>query len=146
MAETVRGSASFVEPPETVAGVLLDVSAYPSWNDGMRDATVLTRDDADRPLTATFTIDIKLTELSYTLAYLYDNDTVSWSLVDGDLLSQFDGQYTITQQDDMTQVDYSITVDVTIALPKVMKRRAADTMLNQTLAGLTTQLTVATGT
>lgn len=146
MPETVQGQASFRDAPETVCAVLLDVAAYPSWNDGMRAAEILSVDASGRPLTANFTIDIKLTELSYTLAYRYDENSVAWSLLDGDLLSQFDGLYTVTTSNGVTQVDYSITVDVTIALPKVMKRRAAETMLGQTLAGLKTQLTVTTET
>lgn len=139
MGERVSGEATFREPLETVAEVLTAIERYPVWNDGILTVTVDAYDAENRVQTATFLIDIKLTQLRYTLKYSYDVATVSWTLVDADLLSQFDGEYRLTFADGITTVHYVIDVDVAMALPRVMKRRAAETLIAQTLTGLQTQ-------
>lgn len=139
MGERVSGEATFREPLETVAEVLTAIERYPVWNDGILTVTVDAYDTENRVQTATFLIDIKLTQLRYTLKYSYAVATVSWTLVDADLLSQFDGEYRLTFADGITTVHYVIDVDVAMALPRVMKRRAAETLIAQTLTGLQTQ-------
>jgi len=139
MGEQVRGEVAFREPLQTVADVLQTIDAYPQWNSGMLEVTVIERDDVGRVTTAAFVIDIKLTQLRYTLAYSYAVHTVRWQLVDGDLLNQFDGEYRLSHANGITIVAYAIDVDVALALPRVMKRRAAETLIAQTLTGLQTQ-------
>jgi ribosome-associated toxin RatA of RatAB toxin-antitoxin module len=143
MGEQVLGEASFRETVDQVSDLLADIANYPSWNSSILEATVLDRDSTGRVTEAAFVIDIKLTRLQYTLGYAYTGNTVSWQLLNGDLLNQFDGSYAVTHADGSTRVNYSIDVDVAVALPKVMKRRAAEMMLQQTLNGLHTQLTAA---
>lgn len=139
MGERVSGDATFREPLETVADVLTSIEAYPSWNDGILDVTIDAYDGDGRVQTATFLIDIKLTQLRYTLTYSYDVAVVRWKLIEADLLSQFDGEYRLTHAEGITTVHYTIDVDVAMALPRVMKRRAAETLIAQTLTGLKAQ-------
>lgn len=139
MGERVSGEVTFREPLERVAAVLTSIEAYPSWNEGILDVSIDAYDPHGRVQQATFLIDIKLTQLRYTLAYSYDVAVVRWELVEADLLSQFDGEYRLSHADGITTVGYSIDVDVAMALPRVMKRRAAETLITQTLTGLQTQ-------
>ncbi|MEX2532446.1 MAG: SRPBCC family protein [Nitriliruptoraceae bacterium] len=139
MGERVSGDVSFREPLERVAEVLTSIEAYPSWNEGILDVIIDAYDTEGRVQKATFLIDIKLTQLRYTLTYRYDVAMVSWELVDADLLSQFDGEYRLSHADGITTVRYTIDVDVAMALPRVMKRRAAETLIAQTLTGLQTR-------
>lgn len=145
MGERVSGEAALREPAHVVASVLADISSYPHWNTSILSAQTLRFDDRNRPLEASFVIDIKLAKIEYTLAYTYDDPVVRWSLVTSDLLTQFDGEYRITYADDITVVQYSIDVDVRVALPAVMKRRAAEMMLQQTLTGLKARCAPAEG-
>jgi len=139
MGERVSGEATFREPLEKVANVLTSIEAYPSWNDGILNVTIDAYDTDGRVQMATFLIDIKLTQLRYTLIYSYAETMVRWKLNEADLLSQFDGEYRMTHADGITTVHYTIDVDVAMALPRVMKRRAAETLIAQTLTGLQTQ-------
>lgn len=139
MGERVSGEVTFREPLERVAAVLTSIEAYPSWNEGILDVSIDAYDPHGRVQQATFLIDIKLTQLRYTLAYSYDVAVVRWEVVEADLLSQFDGEYRLSHADGITTVGYSIDVDVAMALPRVMKRRAAETLITQTLTGLQTQ-------
>ena len=139
MAEEVVGQAQFRASLAEVSAVLLDIDGYPAWNPGILAVTVDAHDSDGRVLSASFQIDIKLTQLRYTLTYTYGENRVAWRLIDGDLLSQFDGEYQLSEEAGITTVAYAITVDVSMALPRVMKRRAAETLLAQTLTGLSTR-------
>lgn len=139
MGERISGEASFRESLEAVASVLSDIERYPKWNAGIVTVTVGAYDAAARVQTATFLIDLKLAQLTYTLTYTYGAASVRWKLVEADLLNQFDGEFSLTHAAGITTVHYSIDVDVSLALPRVMKRRAAETLIAQTLTGLQTQ-------
>jgi ribosome-associated toxin RatA of RatAB toxin-antitoxin module len=132
VSETLRIEAS----PATVLDVIVDMESYPEWVDGMLESEVLSRHEDGRPRTTRYRVDAKVTEISYTLRYRYEDDRVSWSLEEGDAVSQLDGSYELTPEDGATHVRYSLEVDVDLPLPGYLKKRAAKHILEQGLRGL----------
>lgn len=136
MGERVSESTVIAAPVATVLDVITDLDAYPEWAEGILEAETLTRDDEGRPATARFRVDAKIAEVRYTLEYRYGDDEVSWTLIEGETISQLDGRYGLTPDGDTTGVRYDLEADVDIPLPGFLKKRAAKQILEQGLEGL----------
>lgn len=137
MGQRVSDSVTISASQETVFEQITDVESYPAWAEGVEEAEVLETDDAGRPARARFKVDAKVVEVAYTLEYDYDGmDRVSWNLIEGDTISQLDGEYVLDGQGDATHVTYTLEADVDIPLPGFMKKRAAKQILDTGLKGL----------
>lgn len=136
MGQRVTDTTSIDADAETVFGVITDLEAYPEWAEGMLEAEVLSRDDQDRPERARFKVDARVAEIEYVLGYRYDGHDVSWSLVEGETVSQLDGSYELEERDGTTSVRYTLEADVDMPVPGFLKKRATRTILDQGLRGL----------
>ncbi|MFP5308506.1 MAG: SRPBCC family protein [Actinomycetes bacterium] len=137
MGQKVSDSVTIAASPETVLAVITDIEAYPSWAEGMQSAEVLETDAEGRPARARFAVDAKVVEVAYTLSYAYQGtEEVSWTLVEGETITQLDGAYVLEDQGDVTKVTYTLEADVDIPLPGFMKKRAAKQILDTGLSGL----------
>jgi ribosome-associated toxin RatA of RatAB toxin-antitoxin module len=116
--------------------VITDLEAYPEWADGVLEATVLGRDEEGRPEKASYRVDARIVEVSYTLQYHYADDDISWELVEGDVVKQLDGIYELSDDGGGTQVRYTLEVDLDIPVPGFLKKRAAKQILDTSLKGL----------
>jgi ribosome-associated toxin RatA of RatAB toxin-antitoxin module len=134
--ERVNETTTIAAPEGTVLDVITDLGAYPDWAEGVLEAETLTRDDQGRPSTARFRVDAKVAEVRYTLQYQYGEHDVSWTLIEGETISQLDGRYGLTPQGEHTEVRYDLEADVDIPLPGFLKKRAAKQILEQGLRGL----------
>ena len=137
MGERVHGEAVVDASSDVVWEVVTDLANYPAWTDGLIAVEVLAEDDAGYPLSARFRVDAKLAEVTYTLAYDYDETAMRWTLTDGEIITQLDGSYEIVALDDArTRVTYTLEADIDLPLPTILKRRQARTILEQGLDGL----------
>lgn len=136
MGERVSDRTTVEAPVAVVHRVITDLAAYPQWADNVLEVEILSTDDDGRPDKARFRVDARISEVTYTLGYVYDGDDVSWSLLEGETVSQLDGRYELTDQGGTTGVVYHLEADVDIPLPGFLKKRAARQILEQGLAGL----------
>lgn len=136
MAERGQDRIHIDAPVDDVWAIIVDIDAYPQWADGMEHAEVLTRDADGRPETARFRIDAKVAEVTYTLRYRYDGNDVHWTLEEGEMLSQLDGTYELTDEGDGTHVVYSLEVDLDLPVPGFLKKRAAKQIMDTGLRTL----------
>lgn len=137
MGERGQDRITIGTPIETVLAIITDIDAYPEWADGVLEAEALTTDAEGRPETARFRIDAKVAEIAYTLRYRYEGDDVHWHLEEGEMLSQLDGTYELSQEgEDATHVVYSLEVDLDLPLPGFLKKRAAKQILHTGLKTL----------
>ena len=126
--------------PAEIMAVIGDFPAYPEWATGMRSADV-TEDGADgRALRVRFVLDATPIRDEYELSYVWDGDhQVSWSLVPGtgSMLKAMDGTYILDAVDaDSTRVTYQLSVDVSIPLLGMLKRKAEKVIIDTALKGL----------
>lgn len=136
MGQRVSETTTIAAPSDTVLDVITELETYPQWAEGVLETEVLDRDPTGRPAQARFRVDAKVAEVSYVIAYTYTADTVSWTLVEGETISQLDGRYELSPSGEQTQVRYDLEADVDLPLPGFLKKRAAKQILEQGLDGL----------
>ena len=123
--------------------IVTDIETYPEWVSGISAVEVLETDDQNRCLTARFTAQSFGRTTSYVLAYSYEMapNKLSWSLVESDILEQLSGSYSFTQTaDGETQVDYEVSVKLSVQIPGFVQRRAEDKIISSALDGLSARL------
>lgn len=137
MGQRVSDTTTVDADIQAVFDVIIDLETYPDWAEGVLETEILSRDGADLPAQARFRVDARVSEVTYTLEYAYDGHDISWTLVEGEMLNQLDGAYTLTEKGpDRTEVRYSLEADVDMPIPGFLKKRAAKTILEQGLSGL----------
>jgi len=135
--ERVHGEVVVDASSDVVWEIVTDLTSYPSWTEGLIAVEVLDEDDAGYPVSARFRVDARIAEVTYTLAYTYDETTMRWTLTDGEIITQLDGSYEIVALDDArTRVVYTLEADIDLPLPAMLKRRQARAILEQGLDGL----------
>ena len=126
MTETVASNIDIDASPEQVLAVLSDFESYPTWARSMKQATVLERDDDGRALTVEFHVAPGLLpEVRYVLRYTYDERTIAWEYVEGDL-RDCHGSYVVEDRNGTAHVVYDLAIDPgRLPLPGFVKARAA---------------------
>ena len=136
MGERVSDDVTIRATADEVMEVVLDLEAYPEWAEGMKQVQVTERDEQGRPVLARFVVDARVAEVDYVLRYDHGGDDLTWVLEQGDVLRQLDGRYHLVERDGVTDVAYSLEVDITLPVPGFLKKRAARTILDTSLRGL----------
>src|ERR1700759_5026133 len=94
MAEHTISSITIDAAPAAVMGVIADFARYPEWTGEVKEAEVLTTDDAGRAEQVLLGLDAGAIKDDHTLAYRWSgDDEVSWSLVKSQMLRSLDGSY-----------------------------------------------------
>lgn len=139
MANSTQSSIEIPADPDQVMSVIADLVDYPEWVDALSTVEVLTTRD-DRPDTVRMVLEHKLLSDDYTVAYQWQPDRVSWKLIQGRTLKAMDGSYAIEPAGAGTRVTYTLSVDVTLPLPGLLKRTAEKTIIDAALKGLKRQV------
>lgn len=139
MTAQTTSSIVIAAPPADIMAVIADVEAYPEWAASVREVEILTvYEDDGMPGEARFVLDAGPIKDTYTLSYEWDGDEqVRWSLVEGSLIRLLDGSYTLSPNEPAeTEVTYQLTVDVSIPLLGMMKRKAEKVIIDTALKEL----------
>jgi uncharacterized membrane protein len=136
MADESTQSITIAAPASDVLGVIADFDAYPEWADSITSATVLTHDDEGLPEQVRFSLDAGPIKDTYVLAYDWVEDGVTWDLVSGQMQRSQRGRYRLAEDGEGTEVTYTLSVDLTVPLPGLLKRRAEKRIMDQALTGL----------
>lgn len=133
--DTGRHSQLVVAPAERVRQILLDFPAYPSWQAGVAQCSVL-ESSPEQWLVQTV-VDIKLSRVSYVARYSLDGpDVLRWDYVRGDL-KDLRGRYTLAPQGpESTLVTVDIAFELGFYLPGGIKNMIRDQSVRASLAGL----------
>jgi ribosome-associated toxin RatA of RatAB toxin-antitoxin module len=134
--QRVSDTRTIAASSDTILEVITDLDTYPEWAEGVLETEVLERDAEGRPARARFRVDAKVAEVAYVIAYTYAPGSVSWTLLEGETISQLDGRYELTGTGGTTDVRYDLEADVDLPLPGFLKKRAAKQILEQGLDGL----------
>ena len=138
MADRTESSIVINATPAQVMAVIADLSCYPDWSDGVKSVEVLTQYEDGRPADARFVVDAGAIKDTYELEYDWnDDESVTWKLTQGEMLKALDGAYTLTDGGDgSTTVSYELSVDVSIPMIGLIKRKAEKVIVDTALRGL----------
>ncbi len=139
MPDRTQRTITIDAPADQVMAVIADLRSYPEWVSAARSVEVLDEFPDGRARTARFVLDAGVVKDSYVLAYTWrpDGKAVSWHLVSGELQKAQDGTYElIAQSDGATQVIYELTVDLTIPMIGMFKRKAEKVITDTALKEL----------
>ena len=137
MAEQTTSSIVVDAAPAAVMAVIADFELYPTWAKGVTVAEVRESGPDGRAEQVFFALDVSPIKDEYTLAYRWDGDReVTWSLVEGKMLRALDGAYLLAPTADGTEVTYRLSLDVSIPLIGMLKRKGEKILIDTALKGL----------
>ena len=137
MADQSTQSIVVEAPAADVMAVIADFPAYPEWVAAAKEVEVLETGDDGRARRVHFVLDAGAVKDDYVLDYTWDDDRrVTWTLVTGQMQKRQDGSYTLVEKDGRTEVTYSITIDLSIPMVGMIKRRAEKVILDTALKEL----------
>jgi uncharacterized membrane protein len=137
MADQSTQSIVIAAPSADVMAVIADFPAYPEWVGAAKKVEVIEDGDAGRARQVHFVLDAGAVKDDYVLEYTWTGDSkVTWSLVKGQMQKRNDGSYTLAEIDGGTEVTYSITIDLSIPMLGMIKRKAEKVILDTALKEL----------
>ncbi|PTR32169.1 ribosome-associated toxin RatA of RatAB toxin-antitoxin module [Rhodococcus sp. OK519] len=139
MAEKTKRSISVDAPAAEVMGAIADFDAYPSWVEAAKSVEVLASGPDGRAEEVRFVLDAGMVKDTYVLRYQWapDGMSVSWDLVSGEIQKSQHGSYTLEPDaDGGTRVTYELTVDLTIPMIGLFKRKAEKVITDTALKEL----------
>jgi hypothetical protein len=137
MAEQSTQSIVIEAPAADVMAVIADFPSYPQWVAAAKKVEVEETGDDGRARRVHFVLDAGAVKDDYVLEYLWDGDRqVSWNLVQGQMQKRQEGSYTLVESDGRTEVTYKITIDLSIPMLGMIKRRAEKVILDTALKEL----------
>ena len=138
MAEQTTSSIVVDAEPSAVMDVIADFPSYPAWAKGVTTADVRGTLPHGRAKEVYFELDVSPIKDQYTLAYQWDADRkVTWTLVEGKMLKALDGAYLLRDLGSgSTEVTYRLSLDVSIPLIGMLKRKGEKILIDTALKGL----------
>jgi uncharacterized membrane protein len=137
MAEQSTQSIVVDAPAADVMAVIADFPAYPQWVTAAKKVEVVDEGPDGRARQVHFVIDAGPIKDDYTLDYTWDADRkVSWTLVKGQMMKRQEGSYALAEKGGSTEVTYAITIDLSVPMLGMIKRKAEKVILDTALKEL----------
>lgn len=138
MSDKTHGEIDIASDPATIMDVIGDLATYPEWADGVQAAEVLEEFEDGRCKVIKMSFASGPIKDEFTLEYKWNGlESVSWWLLEGKVLTQEEGTYTLIDNKDGTiKVTYDLEVGLSIKLPGILKRQAEKKMVKTALEGL----------
>jgi ribosome-associated toxin RatA of RatAB toxin-antitoxin module len=120
-----------------VMAVIADFPAYPTWVAAAKQVEVLETGADGRARRVHFVLDAGAVKDDYVLEYTWDDDRrVDWTLVQGQMQKRQVGSYALAESGGSTTVTYTISIDLTIPMLGLIKRKAEKVILDTALKEL----------
>ena len=137
MADQSTQSIVIDAPAADVMAVIADFPSYPQWVAAAKRVEVEETGDDGRARRVHFVLDAGAVKDDYLLEYDWDGDLkVSWNLVKGQMQKRQEGSYTLQETAGGTEVTYRITIDLSIPMLGMIKRKAEKVILDTALKEL----------
>src|SRR4051794_10750741 len=140
MAEQAREQTTINASVEQCFRTLVDFERYPEWAGDLKQATVISHDDQQRPIIVEYRAAAMGRSTTYQLQYDYRDapNRLGWELVAGDLERELDGHYELQpgEASGTTDVVYELAVDLIVPIPGFVKRRAEARIIKTALSEL----------
>ncbi len=120
--------------------VIADFPAYPEWTGAVKQVEVTQPGTAGRAKQVKFVMDAGMIKDTYELVYDWakDGKSVTWDLVSGKLQKAQHGSYVLKpgEQGQVTEVTYTLSVELTIPMIGILRRKAEKVILDTALTEL----------
>ncbi|MEV0948727.1 SRPBCC family protein [Rhodococcus sp. NPDC049939] len=139
MPERTKRSIRIEAPPDRVMDVIADFAAYPAWVTAAKSVEVVEPGEHGRAAQVRFMLDAGMVKDTYVLRYDWapDGKSVSWELVSGEIQKSQFGSYVLEEAaEGGTTVTYELTVDLTIPMIGLFKRKAEKAITDSALKEL----------
>jgi uncharacterized membrane protein len=137
MADQSTQSIVVDAPAASVMAVIADFDAYPAWVAAAKRVEVVETGPDGRAKQVHFVLDAGAVKDDYVLDYTWEGDRrVSWTLVKGQMQKRQEGSYALAESDGRTEVTYKITIDLSIPMLGMIKRKAEKVILDTALKEL----------
>jgi ribosome-associated toxin RatA of RatAB toxin-antitoxin module len=138
MADRTESRITVQAPAAAVLDVIADFDAYPDWTGAVKQTETLVTDADGWAEQVRFVLDAGAIKDTYTLGYDWDVDqdgsgTVSWHLVEGQMLKAMEGSYELRPSGDSTDVTYRLAVDLKIPMLGMLRRKAEKVIIETAL-------------
>jgi polyketide cyclase/dehydrase/lipid transport protein len=129
MADSTTQSLTMHAAPEAIMAVIADFPAYPEWADAVKTAEVVEEGADGRA---------GMFKDAYTLAYEWAPDglSVSWHLTKGQIQRAQHGSYVLSPAGDATTVTYTLSVELSIPMIGMLRRKAEKIIIDTALKEL----------
>lgn len=140
MADRTESRITIQATPATVLDIIADFDAYPEWTGAVKQTETVATDSDGWAEQVRFVLDAGAIKDTYVLGYDWDvaqdgSGTVSWHLVEGQVLKAMEGAYVLEPAGSGTEVTYRLMVDLKIPILGMLRRKAEkviiDTALNE---------------
>ena len=137
MADQSTQSITIDAPAADVMAVIADFPSYPQWVSAAKKVEVEEAGDDGRARRVHFVLDAGAVKDDYVLEYSWEGDRrVTWNLVKGQMQKRQEGSYSLSETDGATEVTYKITIDLSIPMLGMIKRKAEKVILDTALKEL----------
>ncbi|MBF8192772.1 SRPBCC family protein [Nonomuraea sp. K274] len=138
MADRTSSSTSIGAGRAEIMAVIADFPAYPEWAGQVKSAEVLSTGADGLPQAVRFVLDAGPISDSYTLGYTWDGaGGVRWQVVEpGKMVSDLRGSYQLSETGSGTDVTYELTVDLSVPMIGLIRRKAEKVIVDTALKGL----------
>ncbi len=138
MADESTQSITIDSPPDAVMAVIADFAAYPEWANTVKSTEVLAEAPDGRAKQVRFHLDAGIVKDTYVLAYEWAGDglSVRWKLVRGQMQRAQSGSYVLRPLPSGTHVTYTLSVDLSIPMIGMFRRKAERVIMDTALREL----------
>ena len=139
MADTSQQSLTMNADPATIMAAIADFESYPEWTNGIKEVTIVDPGSDGRADRVRFTLDAGIVKDTYELEYVWAADglSVAWTLVQGQMQKSQEGSYQLRPLGDgSTEVTYTLSVQLTIPMIGMLRRKAERTIMDTALKEL----------
>jgi ribosome-associated toxin RatA of RatAB toxin-antitoxin module len=138
MADHASASIVINAKPAAVMATIADIANYPTWVGQMEQTEILEVGPDGRPTRARFRVNAVIAKDEFVTDYTWHGDDhVSWSLVEGEMMSAQDGSYTLRDVGDgQTEVTYDLTVELKVKIPGILRRKIQGGIIDAALKDL----------
>jgi ribosome-associated toxin RatA of RatAB toxin-antitoxin module len=138
MADRTESRITIQAPATSMLDVIADFDAYPEWTGAVKQTETLVSDADGWAEQVKFVLDAGAIKDTYTLGYDWDVDqdgsgTVSWHLVEGQMLKAMEGSYELQSIGSGTDVTYRLAVDLKIPMLGMLRRKAEKVIIETAL-------------
>jgi ribosome-associated toxin RatA of RatAB toxin-antitoxin module len=138
MADHASASIVINAKPATVMATIADIANYPTWVGQIEQTEILDVGPDGRPTRARIRVNAVIAKDEFVTDYTWHgDDKVSWSLVEGEMMSAQDGSYTLRDLGEgQTEVTYDLTVELKVKIPGLLRRKIQSGIIDAALKDL----------